>query len=138
MFYGLSLLPLVAAAAPNDCRHVPDGVLCTLPAFNLLIDAHSMCRADLKVANLRIEDLQRQMTLCDAKVAELSARLPCPVPPPPVAPDPTRFVGGYVLGLLGAVSVAAAAGFPLPEPVRLGMGLAGVAGIGVGMVLVLP
>lgn len=136
MFYGLSLLPLVAAAAPNDCRHVPEGVLCTLPAFNLLMDAHSMCRADLKVANLRLGDLQSQLTLCEAKVAELSAKLPCP--PPPAPPDPMRFVGGYALGLLGAVSVAAAVGFPLPEPVRLGMGLAGVAGIGVGVVLVLP
>ncbi len=126
-------------ARASECQTAPgNNVLCPKPSFDLLIDGLVKSRADLKVCRLEGESLQDELNLANGKVAELSAKLPCPVCVKPAPPSPDRFIGGYALGVLGAVSVAAALGFPLPDPVRLGLGLGGVAGIGVGMVLVIP
>lgn len=150
MSYGafllLSMLPLRASAALNpalpppqplgDCVQVEGSVHCPLPTFKLLVDGLSTYRAELKICTLQNEQLRLDLNACNAKVAELSAQLPCPVPPAP--PAPGRFIGGYALGILSAVAIASAVGFPLPAPVRMGLGLGGMAGIGFGMVLVLP
>lgn len=150
MSYGafllMSVLPLKVSAALNpalpppqplgDCVQQGSDVRCPLGTFRLLLDGLATYRADLKICTLRGEQLQSDLNACNAKVAEQSALLPCPVPPPP--PDATRFAGGYALGILSAVAIASAVGFPLPAPVRMGLGLGGMAGLGFGMVLVLP
>lgn len=113
-------------------------MLCPRPTFKLLMDGLVTARADLNVCRLEKKQLQLDLDACQARVAELIARPPCPVCAPPTQAHAGRFVAGYALGLLSVATMATALALPIPDGIRLGMGMGAVVGMGIGMVMVLP
>lgn len=109
---------------------------CAKPAFNTLVDGLVVCRAERKICTQRADLAETELRLAQARIAELAAVDHCAACQKKTSA--IKPVSGYVMGLLGVVSVAAALAFPLPEPARWSLGLAGVVAVGGGVVFVLP
>lgn len=136
-YFALSAAPKKASAA-NDCWYSsPTEVTCAKPAFTLLKDGLVTAREELRVCQLHGESLVADLKLCDAKVAELTARVQA-CEAPKEKPSAIRPVSGYVMGLLGVASVAASLAIPMPDAAKWSVGLGGVALTGAGVVFVLP
>lgn len=135
----LTLLSLTPRAGADEapCRRDGDRVSCTADGFKKLTDVAVQAKADAQSCEVRLEASRATAKTLDEGLAACRAALAA-VPPCPPRPNAKVVLGGYGLGVFGALALAAGFVAPVPDGARLGLGLAGVGLVAGGAVLVWP
>lgn len=110
---------------------------CTADGFKKLTDLAVQAKADAKSCEVRLDASRAGGKTLEEAVEACRAALAA-VPPCPPLPSAKVVLGGYGMGVVGALTLAAGFVLPVPDAARMGLGLAGVGLVVGGAVLAWP
>lgn len=135
----LTLLSLTRSARADEppCRRDGDRVSCTADGFKKLTEVAIQAKADAKSCEVRLEAARDAGKTLEESVEACRGALAAVKPCPPL-PNAKVVLGGYGLGVFGALAMAAGAVLPIPDAARMALGLSGIGLVAAGAVVVWP